>query len=136
MGKRFIIYGLTGWCLEVFWTGLGSLFHGDVKLSSQTYIWMFLIYGLAVFLEPIHDRIRKWPVALRGGVYSILIFSIEYATGTLLRIFIGVCPWDYSDSPFSVNGIIRLDYFPVWFVTGLLFERAHDYLDKVRVMRT
>ena len=58
MGKRFIIYGLLGFCMEVLWTGFGSLLKGDIKLTASTYVWMFFIYGLAVFLEPIHNRIR------------------------------------------------------------------------------
>lgn len=134
MFKRFIIYGLAGWCLEVFWTGLGSLFSGDVKLSAHTYMWMFFIYGLAVFLEPVHDSISKWPMIVRGGIYTILIFAAEYSTGWLLRVIIGVCPWDYSHSIYSVNGIIRLDYTPVWFAAGLLFERFHNFLMRSRIL--
>jgi uncharacterized membrane protein len=135
MGKRFLIYGLIGWCVEVFWTGFGSLFNGDIKMTGWTYIWMFPIYGLAVFLEPIHNRIRNWPVIVRGGVYTLLIFFIEYSTGILLRNLLGVCPWDYSYSPFSVDGIIRLDYAPAWFVAGLLFEKIHDFLVNVKILK-
>jgi uncharacterized membrane protein len=131
MRKRFVIYGLIGWCTEVIWTGLGSLVKGDVTLSSFTSIWMFFIYGLAVFLEKVHHRIRHMNTVLRGGIYMIIIFSIEYSTGLILRILIGECPWDYSSSPFSVNGIIRLDYSPVWFAAGLIFERIHDNLDRI-----
>ena len=130
MSIRFVIYGLAGWCTEIFWTGLGSLLRGNVKLQGWTYLWMFPIYGLAIFLEPIHDKIRYWPIILRGGVYTLLIFSIEYTTGWILKSVTGVCPWDYSRSPFSINGFIRLDYAPAWFVAGLLFERLHDVLIK------
>lgn len=132
MLKRFVIYGLAGWCLEVFWTGLGALFTGDVKLSGHTTIWMFFIYGLAVFLEPVHNILREKSVILRGGVYVILIFIIEYSTGFFLKMLIGICPWDYSNSPFSVNGIIRIDYAPVWFAAGMLFEKLHDALVKIK----
>ena len=133
MAKRFVIYGLLGWCLEVFWTGIGSMFRGDIKLSAQTYVWMFLIYGLAVFLEPIHNIIRHWSVIARGGVYTILIFSIEYLTGWLLKILIGVCPWCYEDS-LAINTFITLRFIPVWFTVGLLFEKAHDFFIRVRVI--
>ncbi|MCK4258934.1 MAG: hypothetical protein KAX49_08150 [Halanaerobiales bacterium] len=128
MKIRFIIYGLTGWCTEIFWTGLGSFLKGDLKLQAKTYIWMFAIYGLAIFLEPVHEAIRNWPIILRGGVYTVLIFLTEYITGWLLQRTIGVCPWDYSHIPFSLNGFIRLDYAPAWFIAGLLFERLHDVL--------
>jgi uncharacterized membrane protein len=133
MKKRFILYGLAGWCTEIFWTGLGSLINGDAKLQGWTYIWMFPIYGMAVFLEPIHNRIRSWPVVLRGGVYTVLIFLAEYSTGWLLKTITGVCPWDYSGHLFSVGGFIRLDYAPAWFAAGLLFEKLHDTLDRVEI---
>lgn len=128
MRMRFLIYGFAGWCTEVFWTGLGSLIKGDVRLRGWTYIWMFPIYGLAVFLEPIHNRIKDWPIAVRGSVYTILIFFVEYTSGWLLKLMTGVCPWDYSGCRFSINGFIRLDYAPAWFTAGLLFERLHLYL--------
>jgi uncharacterized membrane protein len=131
MGKKFIIYGLIGWCAEVFWTGLGSLLEGDVRLSSFTYLWMFPIYGLAVFLEPIHDRIRHLSIIIRGGVYSILIISVEFCTGLLLKVLMGASPWDYSENPLSFYGVIRWDFLIVWFFAGLIFEKIHDKLDQI-----
>lgn len=125
MLTRFILYGLAGWCLEIFWTGLGSLIKGDVTLAGRTYIWMFPIYGMAIFLEPIHYLVRSWPFLARGFLYMLLIFAAEYLSGLLLRRTIGLCPWDYSHSPYSVDGLIRLDYAPAWFIAGLLFEQLH-----------
>jgi len=46
MLMRFIIYGFVGWCIEVFWTGLGSLLRGDRRLKGWSYLWMFPIYHL------------------------------------------------------------------------------------------
>lgn len=83
---------------------------------------MFPIYGLASFLAPISKLISKRNVWFRGGFYAALIFIAEYLTGHLLRQK-DMCPWDYSHSKWNINGLIRLDYLPYWFVTGLLFER-------------
>lgn len=33
------------------------------------------------------------------------------------------CPWDYSDAALNYKGIIRLDYAPVWFIVGLIYEK-------------
>ncbi|MFZ7103049.1 MAG: putative ABC transporter permease [Peptococcaceae bacterium] len=126
MLKRFLFYGTLGWITEVMWTGLGSLLQGKWTLDSHTYLWMFPIYGLAVFLEPVHEEIRSGRWWVRGLVYMVLIFAIEFSTGYLLTAFIGQCPWDYSGSFFSWRGFIRLDYAPVWFTAGLLFEQIHD----------
>ncbi|NLM97876.1 MAG: hypothetical protein GX175_09775 [Halanaerobiaceae bacterium] len=133
MITRFFVYGLAGWCMEIFWTGLGSLVRGEAELRGWTYLWMFPIYGLAILMEPIHNQIRDWPFYLRGIVYVFFIFMIEYTTGWILRNTISLCPWDYSHSAYSINGLIRLDYAPAWFAAGLIFEKIHDLLLRINI---
>lgn len=127
---RFVIYGLLGWALEIVWTGTGRfLERRDWDLQGRTYLWMFPIYGSAAFLlEPAHNLIRglAWPV--RGALWVLLIFGVEYLTGYLLRRATGRCPWDYSRARWSVHGLIRLDYAPAWLAVGFLFELLHDRL--------
>jgi uncharacterized membrane protein len=143
---RFVLYGLAGWCAEILWTALyeaisGTRVDGDtleqrplsrrerLRLMGHTYLWMLPIYGLAAFLfEPVHDALRGSPWLLRGTVYMLGIFAVEYAAGWLLRRLTGRCPWDYSYARLSVHGYIRLDYAPVWLGFGLLLERLHDVL--------
>lgn len=126
---RFLIYGLLGWGLEVFWTGLGSALKGDVRLAASTYLWMFPIYGLAILMEPLHDNIRNWPWLIRGVLWILIIWTIEYVTGGVIRLITGASPWDYSGTtPWQIDGLIRLDMAPLWFITGLLFEWIHDFL--------
>ena len=59
---------------------------------------------------------------LRGGIYTCFIFAGEYLSGTFLRK-LGACPWDYSHARFNFKGLIRLDYAPLWFGAGLIFEK-------------
>lgn len=129
---RFILYGFLGWILEILFTGSGSLLRGSLSLTGYTYLWMFPIYGLAVCLEPIHDGIRQAPWPIRGLIWVAVILVIEYLSGWILIQLIGFCPWDYSgSSPYAVEGLIRLDFSPFWFVAGLIFERIHDSLDQL-----
>ncbi|WP_110940385.1 putative ABC transporter permease [Geosporobacter subterraneus] len=128
---RFVIYGFLGWCIEIFWTGMGAALTGDRRFRGYTYLWMFPIYGSAVFLESLHDRIFHWPILVRGGVWVLAIYTIEYASGWFLRSALGECPWDYSGAKYAVKGLIRLDYAPAWFIAGLLFERIHLFLDRI-----
>ncbi len=130
---HFIIYGLLGWCLEIIWTGVGSLLDGDVCLTARTYLWMFPIYGVVILFEPLHDIIRYWPAWRRGTVWMLLYFAVEYLTGWLLSVVLGTVPWDYSLAALNIHGLIRLDYAPAWFAAGLLFEKVHDRLDHVRI---
>lgn len=123
MLTRFVLYGAIGCLMEVFWTGMGALINKDFKLRSTTSIWMFFIYGMVVFLEPIYLLIQPAPILLRGLIYTLCIYTGEYITGVALKRA-NLCPWDYTHSRYHVQGLIRLDYAPAWFVAGLIFERV------------
>jgi uncharacterized membrane protein len=134
MLKRLLLYGLIGWCLEIMWTGLESLVQGDLRLLGFTNLWMFFIYGSAVFFEPLHDLISNWRWPLRGLFWLTLIWGIEYLSGLILVSILGVYPWHYTD-PLAVSGLITLRFAPVWFVGGLLFERIHRVLDTMEIAK-
>ncbi|MCL1882832.1 MAG: putative ABC transporter permease [Defluviitaleaceae bacterium] len=124
MISRFIIYGALGCLVEVLWTGLGAIKNKNFKLSSNTSLWMFFIYGLAVFLEPFFRMLEGFNFLIRGFVYAGLIFAVEFVTGVLLKRA-NLCPWDYSHTRFNVKGVIRADYLPAWIVLGLFFEQIY-----------
>lgn len=139
--ENFIRCGIAGWCLEILFTATESLLRGNFRMIGQTSLIMFPIYGLGAFLPPVWEvidrqigglplvRQRAWrgPVLelrwiFHGLVDMVLIFSVEYLTGTGLKS-LGICPWDYSLWPDHINGVIRLGFAPLWFGTGLLFEQ-------------
>lgn len=129
---RFVIYGLLGWCFEVVWSATTEKAWGkqrDWRLVGHTYLWMFPIYGLLAPLgEPVHNLLRTKVWVVRGIAYLIGIWLVEFATGWLLRRLTGKCPWDYSAFRGNIQGIVTLEYAPVWFIFGLAFERVHDTL--------
>lgn len=140
----FLKCGVAGWCLEVIFTSAESVLRGDWRLMGRTSLLMFPIYGLGAFLGPITRRLDLWIAdgairpadrAVRHGMlYMVLIFLVEYTTGAWLTTR-GICPWDYSGRHSNVNGLIRLDFAPLWFGTGLLFEnltKSHADLTKKR----
>lgn len=119
--------------MEILFTGTFSLLAGSQRLICYTSLWMFPIYGMALLLEPVHDRIRFSPWIIRGFIWAGIFFMIEYLSGWGLKTVIGVSPWDYTNrSPYSIDGFIRLDYLPVWFFAGLIFEKVHDYIIKLQ----
>ena len=128
---RFVIYGCFGLLMETLWTGFGSAFKGSKNLECKTYLWMFPIYGIGIILEPAHELIRGFLWIYRGFIWAAIIFLIEYMTGYILKLTIGRCPWDYDGEGeviASVKGLIRLDFLPLWFCVGLIFERLHDFI--------
>lgn len=135
---NFFKCGVAGWCLEVVFTSIDSIMAGDWRLMGRTSLLMFPIYGMGALLGPIGKGIDSWisdgsgpsgvllnlpdKVVRHGFLYMVLIFVAEYASGAWLRAK-GMCPWDYSGRNSNINGLIRLDFAPLWFATGLLFEQ-------------
>lgn len=122
MNNKFMKCGLTGWLLEIIWTGFLSFRKRDLHLTGTTSIWMFPIYGMAALFTPLAKKIKYLPALLRGFIYTTLIFFIEFISGSFLKKK-NCCPWDYSKAKYNVKGVIRLDYAPLWFITGLVLER-------------
>ncbi len=120
--KHFLICGIIGWCMEIIFTSLGSLLSGDFTLTGHTSLWMFPIYGVAAFIFPLYQKISFFPIWLRAFVYAILIFTVEFITGIVLKRF-QLCPWNYEDATWNLAGVIRLDYFIFWCIAGLIFEK-------------
>lgn len=123
---RFLTYGALGWIVEILWTGMGSILRRDPRLTATTYLWMFPIYGGGGLLfEQVYQVIAGRPWMVRGLIWVVAIFAVEYATGWLIRQAVGRSPWDYTGAPLALGALIRLDYAPAWFVLGLLYERLY-----------
>lgn len=120
--KDFIRCGSAGWCFEVFFTGLGSVIHHDKKMMGVSSLHMFPIYGIGAIIRPVHKVIKKLNILVRGIIYAIMIYITEFTSGMLLKRR-GACPWDYSKAKLNYKGIIRLDYLPLWFIVGLIYEK-------------
>ena len=48
MKKAFILCGLTGWCMEILWTGLHSILSGELTMTGKTSLLMFPFHGMRV----------------------------------------------------------------------------------------
>jgi hypothetical protein len=127
---RFLAYGLAGWAID----SLYVFVHTGRRRPSH--LVNVPIYGLAQPLfEPLHDRLRDRPVAVRAAAYGAGILVVEYASGRVVRRLLGHVPWDYGGARFAVDGLVRLDYFPLWAAFGLGLERLHDLLVAPRHVR-
>ena len=128
-GRSFLLCGLCGWCMEILFTALHSLRRRDLRLTGNTSLWMFPIYGCAAFIGPVSRLLRKKNLLFRGNLYMLGIFLVEFFTGSLLKKK-NWCPWDYGDAPLNIHGVIRLDYAPLWLLAGLFFEHVQNSTKK------
>jgi len=144
---RFIIYAALGCVFEVIFTAFSDVLspsflsswnvHSNQNITQQkpkwraknnptltgySFVWMFPIYGLLVFMEPISFYLSSLPILLRGLIYALIIMLIEFIMGWVLEKITGRCPWDYSYSKLSIKKYTRYDFFFVWFIVSLVVE--------------
>ena len=127
-----LLYALLGLGVEVIYTAVYAAAEAavdqtpvDGTLQGHTYLWMMPIYGLGGLLfEVVFRLVEGWHWSVRGLLYTIGIFAVEYVAGWVIEKMTGTIPWDYSERRWHVHGKIRLDYAPVWFCFGLFLERA------------
>jgi uncharacterized membrane protein len=120
---RAVVYGLTGWAVDSAYVAVHTRRRWPSSLLNVP------VYGLAQPLfEPLHDAVRSRPSVVRAAVYGAGILGVEYVTGRALRGLLGKAPWDYSSARTVVDGLVRLDYLPLWGAFGLGLERLHDAL--------
>ena len=134
--RRFAVYGLLGWCIEIAFTAMRRVVAGagDRRLQGESYLWMHPIYGAGgLAMEAVHRGTRRRPWWTRAIAYAATCLAIEYVSGWLLRRATGECPWDYGDRGINVDGLARLDYAPYWAAAGLAAEPIASALRRARL---
>lgn len=127
--KDFVKCGVIGWCMEIVFTAVGSLRRRELRLVGQTSLYMFPIYGCAALFKPVFFLVKRLSLPLRGLLYAASILTAEFLSGKFLSK-LSVCPWNYGRHRWHVDGLIRLDFLPLWSMAGLLYEhiltKSHD----------
>ena len=120
--KDFFLCGFTGWCLEILWTGLHSLVTGHFYYDGQNL--SSDVPCLRTCSTDPSGLLQACPLSGygTGGSFTAAgFFFVEFLSGSFFQK-LHICPWDYSHVPLQYKGVIRLDYAPLWFFTGLFFE--------------
>lgn len=126
----FCAMGCLGITTEIFFTAFTGLYSGtmDIQMKGFSYIWMFPIYGLSgIAFPPALKLMHRWNILFRMCAYATGILAVEFATGWLLELITGQCPWEYREG-WHLFGYIRFDYFPFWAAFGLMVETALKFL--------
>jgi hypothetical protein len=83
-----------------------------------------------MFAPKISASRRPAPPLARAAVYGLLGCAME-----VLRRVAGEAPWDYRHARLNIDGLVRLDYLPLWALVGLGTEQLHDRLMRRRPAR-
>lgn len=111
MFKSFILFGMGG----IFYLIIELLWRGESHWS------MFILGGVCfAVIGLINERSRgQLPLLLQGLIGAIIITSLEFITGYIVNIRLGMNVWSYYDMPMNIMGQVCLPYTVLWFFLSI-----------------
>ena len=116
--QRGFAYACTGLLVETFFTGFLQLLHGDLHLTTTSYLVMLPVYGTAGLFYDWLQQKTQWNQLKMAVAYLPLLYGQEFAWGLVFRWSIG-CPWNYGNHWWTPMTLVNLAYAPLWF--GLVY---------------
>lgn len=111
---------------------VGGYAYCGIEILSRGYshISMLIAGGICFILigllnEKSQDRMA---FVSQMVVSSAIITGVEFITGLIVNVWLGLNVWDYSDKPYNILGQICLLYIFIWFFLSPLAIIADDYL--------
>lgn len=128
----FVIGSFLGFVVETIWYFTRNGFY--VCRKGVIYSPISPIYGIgAILVTILLYRIRNKNAAYIVACSGIIGSVFEYLCSVLQEIVFGTRAWNYSNTPFNINGRVNLRMAIVWGFFGLIFIRCtYPYLsDKI-----
>ena len=114
-----IIFGITYCGIEILYRG-------------RTHISMLFVGGLcAILIGMINEITPKMNIILQMFIGAVIVTIIEFFSGCIINIILGLNVWDYSNLMFNYKGQISLIFTVIWFFLSAPVIYLDDKLRKI-----
>ncbi|MDR1116839.1 MAG: putative ABC transporter permease [Oscillospiraceae bacterium] len=113
----FLFGGIIYYCIEIIWRG-----HSTFS--------MFVVGGLCFVLIGAINNYFPWHLGLvqQALISCVIVTVIEFISGLILNVWLGLGVWDYSRLPFNLMGQICLLYTVLWIPLSVFAIFLDDWL--------
>lgn len=108
--------------LTLFLIG-GAAYCGiEILFRGYTHWSMYILGGLCFVIIGLINELLTWKIPLISQMFisSIVITVLEFITGCIVNLWLGIGVWDYSDQPYNLLGQICLLFTNLWFLLSLV----------------
>lgn len=118
---KYVVIFISG---AIIYMGLEMLWRG------YTHWTMGLVAGIATILIGLINEIfpKDTPLMVQAPIASLIITELEYISGEILNVYLGLNIWDYSQMPFNVDGQVCLPASLFWMIIGLIAVWLDDII--------
>lgn len=113
----FAVGGIAYVLVELGWRGYS---HVSMFLLGGI---CFIAIGLINELFPLELGL-VWQAVIGGG----LVTALEFITGVIVNLWLGLGVWDYSEHPLNILGQVCLPFYFAWTALAAIAVVLDDYL--------
>lgn len=115
----FVIFGLLYCGLEILWRG-------------YTHPSMFVVGGICCLLVGLINEITpNMSMWLQCLLSAIIITIIEFLSGCILNLWLGLGVWNYTNMPLNLLGQVCLPFSVAWFFLSYIAIKLDDWLRRI-----
>lgn len=117
--KEFVLFTVFGFIYSII----------EIFFRGYTFNSMFIVGGLCgVLIGLINDKTPQMPLIYQCLIGSLIVTTIEFISGYILNIHLGLGIWDYSNQPYNFMGQICPMFSVAWFFLSIPVIYLDDYL--------
>ena len=114
----FSIFGLTYGLIEILWRG-------------YTHPSMVIVGGICgLLIGLLNERNKKMNLLLQMVEGMVIVTVLEFVSGIILNLCLGLNVWDYSNMRFNLLGQVCPQFCIAWFFLSYFVIRIDDLLRK------
>lgn len=116
--------------LFLFITGGFAYFYMEIAFRGYSHYSMIICAGLAFIICGSTKKLFKKRISFVSQmIFSCLVITLlEFITGYIVNIRLGMNVWDYSDLPYNFMGQICLFYSLLWLSLSIICILIHDFI--------
>lgn len=117
---------------EIIFAIIGGLIYILIELiwRGHTHISMFILGGICFVAIGLINELFSWELGLvwQSVIGAVIVTVLEFITGLIVNIWLGLGVWNYSNMPFNLLGQICLPFALAWGALSTLAIVLDDYL--------
>ncbi|TAH71553.1 MAG: hypothetical protein EWM47_04345 [Anaerolineaceae bacterium] len=111
---------------------VGGFAYGLIEIMFRGYshISMLVAGGICFILIGLINEIHSREIALikQMIISAAIVTLVEFITGLIVNVYLGLNVWDYSDRPLNFMGQICIRFTIIWFFLSPLAVFIDDYI--------
>lgn len=116
--------------LSLFIIGGGMYSLIEILFRGYTHYSMFFVGGICFILIGFLDEVYTWDMSFISQmvISSIIITIVEFVSGCILNLWLGLNVWSYYHMPYNLLGQVCLLFTNLWFLLSAIGILLDDWL--------